>query len=169
VLAWIFSAQALALVPQSAAKGVPMYKAIVVGTDGSDRADVAVNEAFALAKMTGAKVHAVHAVHAAAATGFSDVPGTAQSTSASLREHVDHVGTELLAKAEHQGVSAEMHNPEGDPADALISVANAVDADIIVVGNRGMAGMKRLVLGSVPNKVSHQCPCSLLIVNTDRT
>jgi nucleotide-binding universal stress UspA family protein len=145
-----------------------MYKAIVVGTDGSDRAAVAVNEAFALAKMTGAKVHAVHAVHAAATTGFSDVPGAAQATSAGLRDHADHVGTQLLAEAGRQGVSVEVHNPEGDPADALIRIAEDVDADLVVVGNRGMAGLKRFVLGSVPNKVSHQCPCNLLIVNTDR-
>jgi nucleotide-binding universal stress UspA family protein len=155
--------------PRLAARGVPMYKAIVVGTDGSERAEVAVKEAFGLAKMTGAKVHAVHAVHPAATTGFSDIPGTAQATSASLRDHADHVKTELLARAEREGVSAEVHNPEGDPADALISIAAAVDADLVVIGNRGMAGMKRFVLGSVPNKVSHQCPCSVLIVNTDRS
>jgi len=146
-----------------------MYKAIVVGTDGSDRAAVAVREAVALAKMTGAKLHAVHAVHPAATTGFSDVPGAAQVTSAGLRDHADRVGTQLLAEAKSQGVSAEVHNPEGDPADALISIAEAVDADLVVVGNRGMAGMKRFVLGSVPNKVAHQCPCSLLIVDTDRS
>jgi nucleotide-binding universal stress UspA family protein len=144
-----------------------MYKAIVVGTDGSARADMAVSQAFALAALTGATVHAVHAVHPAATTGFSDVPGTAQATSASLRDHADQVGSKLLAQAERQQVPIEMHSPEGDPADALLSVAAAVDADLIVVGNRGMTGMKRFVLGSVPNKVSHQCPCSLLIVNTD--
>ena len=144
-----------------------MYKAIVVGTDGSDRAAVAVKEAFAMAKITGAKVYAVHAVHPAATTGFSDVPGVAQATTTSLRDHADQVGTELLAEAERQGVSIEVQNPEGDPADALISTAQAVEADLVVVGNRGMTGMKRFVLGSVPNKVSHHCPCSLLIVNTD--
>jgi nucleotide-binding universal stress UspA family protein len=145
-----------------------MYKAIVVGTDGSDRAAAAVNEAFALAKMTGAKVHAVHSVHSAAMTGFPDAPGAAEALRDSLRDHADEVRSALLAKAERQGVTVEMHNPERDPADAIISTAVAVDADLIVVGNRGMAGVKRFVLGSVPNKVSHQCPCSLLIVNTDR-
>ena len=145
-----------------------MYKTIVVGTDGSDRAGVAVEEAFALAKLTGATVHVVHAIHPTATMGFSDVPGTAQSITTTLREHADQVCTELRAKAEREGVSGEVHNPEGDPADALIRIADAVDADVIVVGNRGMAGIKRFVLGSVPNKVSHQCPCSLLIVNTDR-
>lgn len=144
-----------------------MYKAIVVGTDGSDRADVAVSEAFALAKVTGATLHAVHAVHPAATTGFSDVPGTAQATSASLRDHAEQVGSKLRAEADRRQVPMEMHTPEGDAADALVTVAQAVEADLIVVGNRGMTGVKRFVLGSVPNKVSHQCPCSLLIVNTD--
>ena len=53
----------------------------------------------------------------------------------------------------------------GDPADALIRVAADADADLIVVGNRGMAGARR-VLGSVPNKVSHHCSSSVLIVDT---
>jgi nucleotide-binding universal stress UspA family protein len=145
-----------------------MYKAIVVGTDGSDRAGVAVKEAFAMAKIAGAKVYAVHAVHPAATTGFSDVPGVAQATTSGLRDHADKVRTDLLAEAERQGVSVEFQNLEGDPADALIRTAEAVDADLLVVGNRGMTGVKRFVLGSVPNKVSHQCPCSLLIVDTER-
>jgi nucleotide-binding universal stress UspA family protein len=46
-------------------------------------------------------------------------------------------------------------------------VAETVHADLVVIGNRGMSGVKRLVLGSVPNKVSHRCPCSVLIVDTD--
>jgi len=49
----------------------------------------------------------------------------------------------------------------------LLKVAELVHADLVVIGNKGMGGVKRLVLGSVPNKVSHHCPCSLLIVNTD--
>lgn len=145
-----------------------MYKAIVVGTDGSERAGVAVKEAFAVAKLAGGKVYAVHAVHPAATTGFSDVPGVAQATTDSLRQHADQVRTDLLAEAERQGVTVEFQNLEGDPADALIRTAEAVEADLLVVGNRGMTGMKRFVLGSVPNKVSHQCPCSLLIVDTER-
>ena len=49
--------------------------------------------------------------------------------------------------------------------DALIDVAEQVNADLLVVGNRGMSGVRRM-LGSVPNKVSHHCPCTLLIVDT---
>jgi nucleotide-binding universal stress UspA family protein len=53
-----------------------------------------------------------------------------------------------------------------DPADALMKVVEQTGADLLVVGNRGMTGARRFVLGSVPNKVSHHCPTNLLIVDT---
>ena len=143
-----------------------MYKVIVVGTDGSDRATVAVREAMELARMTGAKLHAVPVVHAAVRHGFSDT-SQGQSEIDKLREKTERTSAALLAEAEKQGVSAEVHTPTGDVADALTGVAEAVGADLLVVGNLGMSGVKRLVLGSVPNKVSHHCPCSLLIVDTE--
>ena len=65
-------------------------------------------------------------------------------------------------------MQAETHNVGGDPADALMRVATDTGADLLVVGNRGMAGARRFVLGSVPNKVSHHCPASLLIVDTSK-
>jgi nucleotide-binding universal stress UspA family protein len=48
----------------------------------------------------------------------------------------------------------------------LIETAERVGADLLVIGNKGMSGVRRFVLGSVPNKISHHCPCSLLIVHT---
>lgn len=144
-----------------------MYKVIVVGTDGSDRATVAVREALGLAKMTGAQLHAVQVVHPAHKSGFSDTSG-GQFEIDKMREGIEGTKAQLLAEAEKEGVPAQMHNPAGtDVADALIQVAEAADADLVVVGNLGMSGVKRLVLGSVPNKVSHHCPCSLLIVDTE--
>lgn len=84
-----------------------------------------------------------------------------------LHDQGDQICAQVRAEAQREGVSTEMHTADGDPADVLIKVAEAVDADLVVVGNRGMSGIKRFVLGSVPNKVSHHCPCNLLIVNTD--
>ena len=55
---------------------------------------------------------------------------------------------------------------EGDPADAILDVAEEEGADLIVVGNKGMTGAKRFLLGSVPNKVSHHAPCSVIIIRT---
>jgi len=58
------------------------------------------------------------------------------------------------------------HARTGDAADAIIDVAEEVGADLIMVGNKGMTGAKRFLLGSVPNKISHHATCSVLIVHT---
>jgi nucleotide-binding universal stress UspA family protein len=66
----------------------------------------------------------------------------------------ERVCEHAVADARRQGVRCDVHAVPGDPA------------DVLVVGSRGMSGARRFVLGSVPNKVSHHCPCSLLIVDT---
>jgi len=58
------------------------------------------------------------------------------------------------------------HPIQGDPADAILNVAEEIKADLIVVGNKGMTGARRYFLGSVPNKVSHHAPCSVMIIRT---
>jgi nucleotide-binding universal stress UspA family protein len=63
-------------------------------------------------------------------------------------------------------VTASVYSRQGDPADAILDVAEEQAADLIVVGNKGMTGAKRFLLGSVPNKVSHHAPCSVLIIRT---
>ena len=143
-----------------------MYKVIVVGTDGSDRAGIAVKEAMALAKVSGAELHAVNSVHPAVAVGFTD-SRAGQDQVNSMREEVEKITAQLLAEAEAEGVSLEVHNPGGDPAEALLETAANLAADLVVVGNKGMSGMKRFVKGSVPNTVAHNCHCDVLIVETD--
>ena len=147
-----------------------MFKQIVVGTDGSAGADLAVNAALDLAKLTGATLHVVNAhkltsafqLGAAAEVGIvPDVTAANDATEA----HSRAICEQVVARGGEAGVKIETHSVPGDPADALIRVAVDADADLIVVGNRGMAGARR-VLGSVPNKVSHHCPSSLLIVDT---
>ncbi len=144
-----------------------MYSSIVVGTDGSDRAEIAFRDALSLARLSGAKLHVVYVVHSAVPAGFSN-SYQSQIALDSARDEAERVREKVLAEAESEGVSAEVHNPGGDPANGILDVAEAVAADLIVVGNRGMTGAKRFVLGSVPNAVAHHSPCSVLIVNTDR-
>jgi nucleotide-binding universal stress UspA family protein len=147
-----------------------MYKVIVVGTDGSERAARATEAAFSLAQLAGATVHIVHVMRLAAmaSAGYGD-PSAIVTANADARANGDLICARALADAERQGVAAQVHNVDGDPADMLSKVAESVQADLVVIGNRGMTGVKRLVLGSVPNKVSHHCPCSVLIVDTDAT
>jgi nucleotide-binding universal stress UspA family protein len=82
------------------------------------------------------------------------------------REDVDATLEAAAAVAREAGVAVSVYPRQGDPADAVLDVAEEREADLIVVGNKGMTGAKRFLLGSVPNKVSHHAPCSVLIIRT---
>jgi nucleotide-binding universal stress UspA family protein len=139
-----------------------MYRVIVVGTDGSETAAVAVHHATGLAKLTGATLHIVHAYPRILPASTDDPEGVIASIAAAGEFVCERAAAEALS----EGVRVETHARRADAADLLIDVAEKLGADLLVVGNRGMSGVRRFVLGSVPNKVSHHCPCSLLIVST---
>ncbi len=82
------------------------------------------------------------------------------------REDVDATLKAAGEQIEEAGVEVHTHAREGDPADAILDVAEERKTDLIIVGNKGMTGAKRFLLGSVPNKVSHHAPCSVLIIRT---
>ena len=146
-----------------------MFRSIVVGTDGSDTARKAVDEAIDLAKSVGASLYLVSA--------YEPVPQSrlreeARQAPADLqwmvnpREDVDATLKDAAEVVREAGVDVETFAREGDPADAILDVAEERNADLIVVGNKGMTGARRFLLGSVPNKVSHHAPCSVLIIRT---
>ena len=143
-----------------------MYKVIAVGTDGSDRAGIAVREAMSLAKAFGAQLHAVNVVHSALTVGFADSRAQQDQVN-TMRDEAEAIRSQLLADAKAAGVSLKVHNPGGDAAKALLGTAEDVSAELVVVGNRGMSGMKRFIQGSVPHTVAHNCHCDVLIVDTD--
>ena len=82
------------------------------------------------------------------------------------REEVDATLSDAADIVREAGVEVETFAREGAPADAILDVAEERDADLIIVGNKGMTGARRFLLGSVPNKVSHHAPCSVLIIRT---
>ena len=87
--------------------------------------------------------------------------------SISPREDVDATLSEVAEQAREAGVeTVRTFARQGDPADAILDVAEEQGSGLIVVGNKGMTGAKRFLLGSVPNKVSHHAPCSVLIIRT---
>lgn len=138
----------------------------MVGTDGSDRAGIAVRHAMALAKASGAELHAVNVVHPSVGIGFADSRAQQDQVN-TMREEAEAIRSQLLTDAEAEGLSLKVHNPGGDAAKALLGTAENISADLVVVGNRGMSGMKRFAQGSVPNTVAHNCHCDVLIVDTD--
>ena len=142
-----------------------MYGTIVVGTDGSETAQRAVDQATELAQAMGAELHVVSAYEPVGGR-IAGAPEEAAKVWAVAPDYeVEAVVGEVLSTLKERGVEAKAHTVTGDPVDALLGVAERVGADLIVVGNRGMHGLGR-VLGSVPNKISHRARCSVLIVAT---
>jgi nucleotide-binding universal stress UspA family protein len=146
-----------------------VFASIVVGTDGSETAREAVRQAAELAVRLGATLQIVSA--------YEPVPGArpreeAQSAPPDLqwtvnpREDVDATLRDAADTARAGGIEAVTYARQGDPADAILDVAEEQGADLIVVGNKGMTGARRFLLGSVPNRVSHHAPCSVLIIRT---
>ncbi len=146
-----------------------MFSSIVVGTDGSDTATKAVRQAVDLARAVGAKIELVSAYEPVPAQRLSgerrEAPEDLQ-WAINPREDVDATLAAAATVAREAGVPVDVYARQGDPADAILDVAEEQGADLIVVGNLGMTGAKRFLLGSVPNKVSHHAPCSVLIIRT---
>jgi nucleotide-binding universal stress UspA family protein len=142
---------------------------IVAGTDGSPTAERAVDRAAELARALGVAIHIVTSCSShqsgawMAAAGGVAIDVTAPEREA--RAQAEQILARSKQRIEALGVTTCTHLCEGDPADALITVAADRGAQMIVVGNRGMTGARR-VLGSVPNRVSHHARCGVLIVPT---
>ena len=146
-----------------------MFAAIVVGTDGSQTAGEAVRQATELARLTGARVHVVSAYEAVGSAHLRDAPNHAPDESEWTVNPRDEAEAALRAAADGlraAGVDVATYARQGDPADAILDVAEEQRADAIVVGNKGMTGAERFLLGSVPNKLSHHAPCSVVIIRT---
>jgi nucleotide-binding universal stress UspA family protein len=146
-----------------------MFSRIVVGTDGSDTAAEAVRQATDLAMKVGARLALVSAYEPVPSSRLREERQQVPEDLAhvvSPREDVDATLAEAAKEVQKSGVEVETFARQGDPADVILDVAEEQKADLIIVGNKGMTGAKRFLLGSVPNKVSHHAPCSVLIVRT---
>jgi nucleotide-binding universal stress UspA family protein len=149
-----------------------MFTTIVVGTDGSETAGAAVAAAIDLAARVGARLDVVSAYEPSAVRRLREAPPEAPESpgdrqwAVSPREEVDATLREAAARAEAAGVAVAVFAREGDPAGAILDVAEERGAGLIVVGHRGRTGAERFLLGSVPSKVSHHAPCSVLIIRT---
>jgi nucleotide-binding universal stress UspA family protein len=155
-----------------------MARSIVVGTDGSEAAGEAVRQATDLASRDGARLHLVTAYHDPQIVreitiwtndpkGMLDTGRTevgAHTETIDLREVAESVLKRAAGDAVSKGIEVETHAREGEPAEVIIDIANQEQADLIVVGSRGLTGIKRYLLGSVSSKVSEHAPCNVMIV-----
>jgi nucleotide-binding universal stress UspA family protein len=148
-----------------------MYSSIIVGTDGSQTAGKAVTRAADLAATSSASLLIVSAFRPVPPERLrNEKTGAPEDLSyvVNSREDVDHLLSVARKLAESRGASnVKTEAVDSGPSEALIDTAARIGADLIVVGSQGMTGAKRLLLGSVPNRVAHHSPCDILIVKTD--
>jgi nucleotide-binding universal stress UspA family protein len=142
-----------------------MFSTIVVGTDGSATAALAVAQAAQLARKSGATLHLVAAFQTPAAIA-EPVSGallaqftTSEGQMAAAQQMLEEVADGL------SGLDIELHAKSGPPAAVIVRHAEEVGADLIVVGSKGMQGARRII-GSVPNSVAHSARCHVLIAKT---
>jgi nucleotide-binding universal stress UspA family protein len=141
---------------------------IVVGTDGSASAERAVERAGELAQALGTPIHVVSVYGSTPAGAWMAAAGgvaVGDVTTEDAQKAAEEVVTRAREQLERRGLSVRTHVCCGDPAQMLTSIADSQHAQMLVVGNRGMSGARR-VLGSVPNSVSHRARCGVLIVPT---
>lgn len=143
-----------------------MFNSIVVATDGSDHAEMAVRMACDLALKYGSRLHIVHTPQAVGDTlivGYTAVPVPP------TREEVEASGREVIGAAEAVVRGSGVTNftsqlVSGDPAHAVVEEAKEVKADLIVMGRRGLGSLSGLLVGSTTAKVSQLAPCAVLTV-----
>ena len=144
-------------------ESIKTISTVAVGTDGSPTAARAVAEAAGIARRFDAKLVLLSAFKDGEAPVSDDPDIELQwvtNTAARVRSLLDRVEERLRRE---EGIVCETRADEGDPADVLVRLAAECDADLLVIGNKGM---KRRVLGSVPNDVTHRADCSVLVVKT---
>ena len=145
-----------------------MFRSIVVGTDGSYPSLGAVRQAANLADLAGARLHIACCVRES--YELAGAAGLLGSAPPNWLEDLNTAAQASLARAEESVADVdariETHVLRGEPSQALGQLCEALEADLLVVGNRGMNGIGRFVLGSVPNRCAHHAPCSVLIVHT---
>lgn len=145
-----------------------MFDIILVAYDGSDPAKNALQTALGLAKLSGGRVHLAH-------TAQIDMPplvvGSYVGTfgAAPTEEEVEAASAEIIAQARQAATQAgipiaDVHLGSQDPASNILEAAQRTQADLIVMGRRGLGSIRSLALGSVSLSVSHGASCACMTV-----
>jgi len=147
------------------------YQTVLVGTDGSDSSYRAVDRAAQIARDAAARLVIVCAYQAASpreVAAAGDVLGDEAYSVAGSAPAEETLRTAAERAAAHGAAKIERVSVAGEPVKSLISAAEEYQADLLVVGNRGLNTLAGRLLGSVPATVSRRSPCDVLIVHTVR-
>ena len=141
-----------------------MFNKILVATDGSQYSDKALEYAVNIAKAFGAKLYIVHVVEEdKVALASSAIPITTN-----IIDDLVRIGNEILSRAREyarsRGIDAEVILARGNAADKILETADKINADLIIVGSRGLKGLARFLLGSVSERVVRHSNKPVLVV-----
>lgn len=148
-----------------------MYERILVPTDGSDTAEVAVDHALDIAEKYGAEVHTLYVIDT---TSMSLSLGTEQVDRIRQGQYdeMDEVrtraeeATEFVAdRCRERELDVVEHVSAGRPHSLVANYARDNDIDLIVMGSHGRAGVKRALLGSVTERTLRSTPIPVLVVD----
>lgn len=138
---------------------------IVTGVDGSEGGNRAAEHAAAIARHWKARLLLVTVVRTPEGWwGIGGAPPSPEALSAALVEGQQKILAEVEEHLNLEGVDVQTVEELGDPVNRLISVAEANDADLLVVGKRGAGLAERMLLGSVADRICHLSPCPVLVV-----
>jgi nucleotide-binding universal stress UspA family protein len=141
-----------------------MISTVAVGTDGSATATEAVRMAAELARRFDARLVLVSAFQSSDRPPMDRRAASPEvQWASSPMARVQEILTRTQEELRSDGIECSTRMDEGDPAEVLVRVAEECEADVVVIGNKGM---HRRVLGSVPNTVTHKAACSVLVVKT---
>lgn len=140
------------------------FRRILVPLDFSKHSDAALELAIELARELGAEIHLLHAYELPAAVTMAYGIAIPQAVWDGVQEAARKRLADGLARLEQAGVPGESHLATGPAADAIVSAAQAQRADLIVMGTRGLTGLKHVVLGSVAERTLRTAPCPVLTI-----
>ncbi len=144
------------------------YKTIVVPTDGSENAKRALEHALAVADRNQAELIVVHVANIVSAiSNFDQTPISGGYVSEQIAEDMEETGKEILNDVVQEipaGVKVKSVFEVGSPGPALLAVAKKYNADLIVMGSRGLGPLKGLFMGSVSSYVTSHSTCPVLII-----
>ena len=142
-----------------------MYGALLLATDGSDDAAMALDHAVELAASTGARLHAVSVVETR--TAYDNAIIDPDEVRANLRADATDAVERAEAAATDAGVECDTEVLEGPPPERILEAAERIGADAIVVGATGRSGFKRLVLGGTTERLLEASPVPVVVIGGD--
>jgi universal stress protein A len=150
----------------SAAVPIPPLRVhnLLVPTDFSEHADLALERAMELSRRLGSRIHLLHAYHVGMQMGFPDQVVLPPEFLETVRQAAETRLGALGARIARAGVPWEVHVSALAPITAILDTAETLPADLIVLGTRGLSGIKHVLLGSVAERTVQLAPCPVITV-----